>query len=218
MSRAVVFDLDGTLIDSLPDIAAAANAVLSDRGLPPLPEARIGGFVGMGERVFLERLIAATALDPAAFDQLLHGFMEHYKRSTVRTRLFPGVLEALAGLRDAGVALGLCTNKPGEPLAAVMDTLDLAKWFDAIVAGDRLPLRKPHAEPLRLAFEELGATQGVYVGDSEVDAETATNAGVPFVFFTEGIRTATIEEIAHDRRFDNFADLPGICLGAMRPL
>ena len=218
MTRGVVFDLDGTLIDSLPDIAAAANALLADHGLAALPQSRIGGFVGMGERVFLDRLIAATALDAAQYDALLAQFIRHYKASTGLTTVFPGALDAVQALKAEGYKLGICTNKPGVPLAAVLEALDLSRWFDVIIAGDTLPVRKPDPAPLLLAFERMGATEGVYVGDSEVDAETAQRSGVPFAFFTEGIRTKPVEDIPHDRAFDRFGTLPDICSEILRPV
>ena len=218
MTRAVVFDLDGTLIDSLPDITAAANALLADHGREPLPQEQIGGFVGMGERVFLDRLIAATALDSAQFDDLLTEFMTHYTQSTGRTTLFPGVIATLEALRGDGIALGICTNKPSGPLDAVLAAVDLHRWFDVVIAGDTLQVRKPDPAPLRLAFDRMRATDGVYVGDSDVDAETAQRAGIAFAFFTEGIRTKSIAEIPHDHAFDSFADLPSICAEVMRPL
>ena len=218
MTRGVVFDLDGTLIDSLPDVANAANALLADEGLPPLPQARIGGFVGLGERVFLDKLIAATALDPGDYDRLMARFLHHYKRSTGATVLFPGVGAALDALRDAGFALAVCTNKPSGPLEAVLEALDLAKRFDAIIAGDSLPVRKPDPAPLMLAFERMGASEGLYVGDSDVDAETAQRARVPFALYTEGIRTKPLEAIPHDLAFADFAELSGICTRLSRPL
>lgn len=216
MTRAVVFDLDGTLIDSLPDIAAAANALLDEEGLEPLPQSRIGGFVGMGEKVFLDRLIAATGLEKAQYDALMARFMVLYKTNTGRTRLFPGVLDMMSTLRDSGLALGLCTNKPGGPLQAVLDALDLGRWFDAIIAGDTLSIRKPDPAPLHLGFERMGATEGVYVGDSDVDAETAQRAGIPFLLFTEGIRTKPVSDIPHDALFGDFSHLPDLCTRHIR--
>lgn len=218
MTRGVVFDLDGTLIDSLPDIAAAANALLADHGLDPLPTAQIGSFVGMGERVFLDRLIAATALEADQYDPLMDQFMTLYKGSTGLTTVFPGVVDAVMRLKAEGFKLGICTNKPGGPLEAVLEAVDLGKWFDVIIAGDSLPVRKPDPAPLRLAFERMAVTEGIYVGDSDVDAETAQRAGVPFALFTEGIRTKPIDAIPHDRAFERFTDLPDLCRDLIRPI
>jgi phosphoglycolate phosphatase len=208
---AVVFDLDGTLIDSLPGIAHAANTLLTEEGRPALPQAQIAGFVGLGEVVFVERLVDAGGLDPARFDSLMRRFIVHYKAAAQITALFPGAREALARMRAEGWSIGLCTNKPTEPLRAVLDHLDLAGAFDAIVAGDTLDRRKPDPAPLHHAFAGLGAQTGVYVGDSPVDADTARAANTPFVLFTEGIRTVPLKDIPHDRAFDDFAQLPEIC-------
>jgi phosphoglycolate phosphatase len=206
----VVFDLDGTLIDSLPDLASAANAVLTARGEPELPDSVVAGFVGMGEGVFVDRLIAATALDLGERPAILADFLRHYKEMASRTRLFDGVTDALANLRARGAALGLCTNKPGGPLDAVLAHLGWEESFDVVVAGDTLPLRKPDPAPLHHAFAALGGP-GIYVGDSEVDAATAQAAGVPFVLFTRGIRMTPVEAIPHDVAFEDFAALPEIC-------
>ncbi len=205
----VVFDLDGTLIDSLPGIAKAGNAVLADEGLPHLPQAAFTGFVGHGARVFMDRLIAATALDPARDALLMARFMEHYARVGRETPLFPGVRDMLAALREEGRALGLCTNKPSGPLASVIEALALDAVFDVTVAGDSLAQRKPDPAPLLHCFDVLGAP-GVYVGDSEVDAETAKRARLPFVLYTEGIRLRPVEALPHQAVFDDFAALPGV--------
>ena len=206
----VVFDLDGTLIDSLPDITRAANALLADEGLPPLSQATVGGFVGLGERVFMERLIEATALLPRDYDRLMPPFIEHYKAATAGTRLFPGAREALRRLRDLGAPLALCTNKPSAPLAPTLKAAGLVDVFDVIVAGDTLPVRKPDPAVLRHVVEALGSCGCVYVGDSETDAQTAANACVPFILYTDGIRQSPVEAIPHDAAFSDFRDLPGI--------
>ena len=209
MTPPVVFDLDGTLIDSLPNITDAANALLEGQGLDPLTPAQVGRFVGFGERVFLERLIAATALPADDFDALMPVFLSHYKAVAQDTRLFDGARAALDVLAGQGVRLGLCTNKPSGPLAPVLETTGLNDVFDVVVAGDTLPKRKPDPAPLQHAFERLGAP-GLYVGDSEVDAETAERAGLPFALFTRGIRHSPIEAIPHWAAFDDFSELSGI--------
>ncbi|SDY07168.1 HAD-IA family hydrolase [Citreimonas salinaria] len=205
----VVFDLDGTLVDSLPGIAWAANTLLAERGHAPLPQARIGTFVGLGERVFLDRLIAAAGLDAADDAALMARLLDLYRAAADRTTPFPGAREALQDLRDAGVPLGLCTNKPSGPLDAVLDALDLRGLFGAVVAGDTLPVRKPDPAPLHRAFDLLGGL-GLYVGDNGIDARTATSAGVPFWLFTEGIRHEPLADIPHDRAFDDFARLAAL--------
>lgn len=208
----VVFDLDGTLIDSLPDVTAAANAVLADYGKPAVPETMVNGFVGMGEGVFIDRLIAATDLDPAKRDEILICFIGHYKIAAQSTRLFPGVRQALTALKDQGHALSLCTNKPQAALTPTLIAAGLDQTFDVVVAGDTLSIRKPNPEPVFHILKELGAETCLYVGDSEVDAETAQRAGVPFIIYTEGIRQNPVESIPHTRQFSDFSDLAQICV------
>jgi phosphoglycolate phosphatase len=203
----VVFDLDGTLIDSLPDIAAAANATLADHDLPALPTQRIGTFVGLGEQVFVDRLIGASALNVTDRPRIMARFITHYKAATGLTRVFPGVRDALDALRAAHVPMGLCTNKPQGPLDAVLTALNLRAYFDVIVAGDTLARRKPAPDPLNHAFDQLG-TRGIYVGDNRVDAQTAAAVGVPFVLFTQGIRDEPISAIPHDASFSEFSEFP----------
>lgn len=202
----LAFDLDGTLIDSLGGIAKAANALLNDKGLPPVPVAQVAGYVGLGERVFLQRLIADTDLDPAEFDALMALFIPHYVQVAQETVVFPGVMAALARLRRSGHRLALVTNKPGVPLAPVLVHTGLDKVFDCVVAGDTLPTRKPDPAPLLWVAQQLGSVD-IYVGDSPIDAETAQRAGVPFLLFTEGIRTVDISEMPHHAVFSDFEEL-----------
>lgn len=210
MTAPVVFDLDGTLIDSLPGIAGAANALLGEWGLSPLGMAKFGGFVGHGDQVFLDRLIAATGLDPADRSALMARFIPLYKDAARGTRLFDGVAEMLDAFDAAGVAMGLCTNKPLAPLIPVLEETGLAHRFAVVVAGDALPRRKPDPAPLHHAFAELGQGPGLYVGDSEVDAETAQRAGLPFALYTKGIRQTPVADIPHQAAFDDFSELPDI--------
>lgn len=206
----VIFDLDGTLIDSLPGITDAANAVLAEHNLPTVSTSLTKGFVGSGERVFIERLIAATELDPTQFDAHVARLIVHYKEAARHTRLMPGVRDALSTLKAEGYPLGLVTNKPRAPLGPTLEAAGLSEDFEVFLAGDDLARRKPDPLPLRTAIEQLGANTGLFVGDSDIDAQTAQNADVPFVLYTEGIRTTPIERLPHEAAFDDFSKLPEI--------
>ncbi|MBT0957242.1 HAD-IA family hydrolase [Alphaproteobacteria bacterium KMM 3653] len=199
----VIFDLDGTLIDSLPNIAEAGNRLLKAHGLTPRETARFAPYVGHGEGVFIERLIADSDLDGSAAE-LLPEFIEHYISVGAKTRMMPGARTALEALQQRGVPLGLVTNKPAAPLGAVIEKLGLGPVFDCIVAGDDLAQRKPHPAPLLHCMGELGADRCLFVGDSMVDARTARAAEQPFALYTKGIRTEPISALSHTWAFDDF--------------
>lgn len=208
---AIVFDLDGTLVDSAPDIRAAANAMLRDQGLAPLDLPTITSFIGNGLPKLVERVIRHTGLDMARHEELTQLTLDHYSRASCDlTAPYPGLREVLLQLREAGFALGICTNKPEAPARDILEALDLAGFFDAVIGGDTLPVRKPDPEPLNRTFDQLGRGAGIYVGDSEIDAETARRAGVPFLLFTEGYRKSPVEALPHHARFDRYADLPAL--------
>ena len=213
--KAVVFDLDGTLVDSVPDIHAATAAFLSERGHRPLDLATVTGFVGNGVPVLLERVLRAAgeAHDAAAVAAALPRFLAIYGAApSALSVLYPGVAEALAALRVAGYALGICTNKPVAPARQVLADFGIDRFFTALVGGDSLAARKPDPAPLRHTAALLGVEMAAvtYVGDSEVDAATAAAAGVPFLLFTEGYRKTPVEALPHRARFDRFAGLPGL--------
>lgn len=210
----VIFDLDGTLIDSAPDIHAAINAVLRDEAARPLTLDQVRGFIGGGVEVLWHRIIAATGLPQDRYRDLLAAFMARYRRSTSLTRLYPGVLEALNVLADRGHPMGICTNKPADPTEAVLGAMGIAEFFAVIIAGDSLPQRKPDPAPLRAALLALGAApenpRALYVGDSEVDAETAADVPVPLMLYTGGYRRTPVEQLPHRVAFDDFSALPAL--------
>ncbi|MEC7764594.1 MAG: phosphoglycolate phosphatase [Pseudomonadota bacterium] len=204
----IVFDLDGTLIDSAPDIRGVANGLLGEAGLEPLTLEETRSFIGNGAGVLVEKMRAARGIDDSEHDRLLATFVDRYDAAVDLTVPYPGVTEALDSLIQAGHALGICTNKPVSPTHAVLRHLGLNGYFDTIWGGDSLPVRKPDPAPLLAALDALGAGQAVYVGDSEVDAETAEHAHVPFLLFTEGYRKSPVERIAHAAAFGSFEHLP----------
>ncbi|MEP5154713.1 HAD-IA family hydrolase [Planktotalea sp.] len=209
ISVPIVFDLDGTLIDSLQSVTKAANALLAQYGLAAIPETQVAGYVGLGEQVFIDKLIADTALDASRRSSIMDDFIAHYVVVSKKTVLFEGVIEMLTRFQERGIPMGLCTNKPMAALKPVLEATDMARFFNVVVAGDSYAVRKPDALPLNACFDELGG-HGVYVGDSPVDAQTALNAKVPFALFSEGIRTVPVTEIPHDALFDDMSALDAI--------
>lgn len=207
---ALVFDLDGTLVDSAPDIQAAANQTLAEYDHPPVSMAQVSAFVGNGVPVFVERLRAHAGLD-APQTEVLARFRGHYDADpSSRTRLFAGVKDALDMLAAQGHLMGLCTNKPVVPARTILQAMGVEGYFAAVIGGDSLAQTKPDPAPLFATLSALGGGAGLFIGDSEVDAATAQAAGVPFALFTEGYRKAAPEHIPHDGRFSNFADLPAL--------
>ncbi len=205
---AIVFDLDGTLIDSAPDINAIANMVLETEGAAPISLDETRAFIGNGASVFVERMAVARdiAADPARLARMHGQFEALYATACAHSRLYPGVQEMLAALKADGHVLGLCTNKPITPTRFVLDHFAVSDRFDVVLGGDSLPVKKPDPAPLLEVFSRLGAAEEdrLYVGDSEVDAETAGRADIPFALFTGGYRKTPVEELEHEVAFDHF--------------
>ncbi|PWE31178.1 phosphoglycolate phosphatase [Maritimibacter sp. 55A14] len=212
MSLPIIFDLDGTLIDSAPDIHGVGNAVLAEEGLPPLTFAEARSFIGNGAGAFVSRMMAARGISeaPENHTRLTKAFIARYEGAVQLTRLYPGVEAALDELRAAGHPLGLCTNKPHAPTLSVLRHFGLDAFFATVVGGDTLVVRKPDPAPLRHAMTGLKARACLFVGDSEIDAETAQAAGAPFALFTEGYRKGPVAGIPHSALFAEFSDLPAI--------
>lgn len=214
MRGTIVFDLDGTLIDSAPDIHAASNALLVEDGLPELTFEQVKSFIGKGVPHLVTRVLEASGLDPEGpkHAEFVHRFEARYETAVGLTVTYPGVVPALETLAGAGFALGICTNKPVGPTRAVLDHLDLTRFFGAILGGDSLSVRKPDPAPLHATVAALGgsADRTLYVGDSEVDAETARRAALPFLIYTEGYRKTPVAALPHTAAFSDFADLPAL--------
>ena len=204
----IVFDLDGTLVDSLPDIHALMNQLVAPRGLPPLDLPTVRGFIGRGAAIGIARLRGHYGLPDSDQAELLAEFLSIYEGGVHLTRPYLDCKSVLETLMEQGHLLGLCTNKPLAPTQALLAHLNMARFFQTVIAGDSVPTRKPDPAPLRAAFADLGVGQPVYVGDSETDAETAHAAAVPFLLFTQGYRASAVHDIAHDLSFDYWRDLP----------
>ncbi|CUH64382.1 Phosphoglycolate phosphatase [Thalassovita gelatinovora] len=204
----IVFDLDGTLIDSAPDIRSIANTILFESGLEPITLEETISFIGNGASVFVEKMRAARGVPEDDHARLLQAFQDRYDSYFELTAPFPNVREALAHLRVAGHRLGLCTNKPMHATRAVLSHLALSDPWDVVYGGDSLDRRKPDPAPLLAAFAEMGNGPCLYIGDSEVDAETAERAEVPFLLYTEGYRKTPVDQLTHRAVFSDFAELP----------
>lgn len=209
MRARIVFDLDGTLIDSAPDICVVANGLLAVQGAH-ITLAQTHSFIGNGVSVFIHRMLAATGLPFDLHDELLPQFKEAYLTAFSHTQLYGGVIEALSHLQGEGHVLGICTNKPLAPTHAVLDHLQLSPYFQTVWGGDSLAVHKPDPAPLHAAFDALGDGPCIYVGDSEVDAQTAQSVQVPFLLYTEGYRKTPITEIPHNAAFDDYSALSGL--------
>ncbi len=210
-----MFDLDGTLVDSVPDLAAALNRTLAEAGLPPRGPDAVARMVGHGVARLVERGFAAAGapLDMAALPRWVQRFLQFYAADlSTLTRPYPGVPEALEALAAAGWRLGVCTNKPTRLAAELLDALGLGRRFGAVVGGDAAPERKPHPAPLRMALDRLGvpAAAAVFVGDSETDVLTARAAGVPVALVRGGYTAVPVEELSADALVDGLSALPAV--------
>lgn len=213
----VLFDLDGTLIDSAPDIHRLANAALAAEGLAPLDLPVVRGFIGRGLPHLVDRLLAAHgATGPVRAARMVALIASRYEDAVDLTRLYPGVADALDRLASDGHTLGICTNKPAAAARAVLDHFGLLGRFATLIGGDSCAQRKPHPAPLIAAWRACGDGPAVYVGDSEIDAECAAAAGLPLILFTQGYRHAPAESLPNAALMDDFAALPALVASLAR--
>jgi phosphoglycolate phosphatase len=184
----LAFDLDGTLIDSGPDLAGAVNALFAELGLPAVALADIRRWVGDGAPILLERALAHVGARQSSAE-LFPRFTVHYGENAVKlTTVYPAVAETLAELAAAGCRMGVCTNKPLAPTLTVLKAFGLSRYFGAVIGGDSLPQRKPGPEPLLQVIAQLGGAvdQAAMIGDSAVDLACAEAAGIPAIIIPSG--------------------------------
>jgi phosphoglycolate phosphatase len=212
---ALVFDLDGTLIESAADLHAAAAVLFAERGLVPLDLATVTSFIGHGIPRLVERCLAAagTPLPEPELGRAVGRFTEIYAASpAVLARPYPGVRTALSAFTARGIPLAVCTNKAEAISRKMLEVMDLSGFFALVIGGDTLAVRKPDPEVVHACARGLGVGRDrlCFVGDSETDAATAAAAKIPFVLFTKGYRKAAIREIVHAERFDDWLELPAL--------
>lgn len=210
--KAIVFDLDGTLVDSAPEIATALNASMAQIDQPPFALAEVQTFIGGGAKVALQRALAArgTHLDEAVFDAMMASFYKVYAEvSEAGNGLYPGVHETLAELRRREMPLGVCTNKAEHITAIALRALGIAPFFTAVIgARDDLP-RKPAPDMLIAALATLGArpAEALVVGDSRSDVGAARAVGCPVIAVSYGYAHGPVADLRADRVIDRLNDL-----------
>lgn len=211
--RAVIFDLDGTLIDSVGDIADVLNDALREQDIATLPEEVVRLMIGSGARILIERALAHLRIpgEEARVTALHHRFEHLYAAvGAGRSVVFPGGREVLSRLSRDGRRLGICTNKPHHVTRGVLDALGLSNLFGAVVGATDDVARKPAPDMLNqaLAALEVGPGEAVMLGDSATDVATARAAGVPVLLVSFGYTTVPAAQLGADAVIDALAELP----------
>ena len=206
----LIFDLDGTLVDSLPAMYAAANAMLAELGRAPVAAADCAGFVGRGVKVLVTRLLEHTGgLPEGGVAPALARYHAIYGADPVTgTTVYPGLRRALTSLAAAGHGLGVCTQKPVAPARAILESLAIMPPLTALTGGASLDVLKPDPRMVFHAAEQLPRGPGVMIGDSLIDAQVAEAAGVPFLFRLGGYGDQPSGTVPVAGRFAHYDELP----------
>jgi phosphoglycolate phosphatase len=208
---ALVFDLDGTLVDSLPALAATLATTLGEIGAPALPSETVRSMIGDGTTALVERALAASGLPASLLSERLARFLALYEAAPARlTRPYPGVVETLRALQAAKRRLAVCTNKPQRATLAVLRGTGLDGFFASVVGGDVLAVKKPDPAHLIAALDGIGATpdDAIMIGDNEHDVAMAKAAGVPVILVRYGYHRVPLATLVADIQIDAFAALP----------
>jgi phosphoglycolate phosphatase len=209
----IVFDLDGTLVDTAPDLISTLNLILAQEGMPPVDYDAARRMIGGGARGMIERALAAEGrvCSKAELDRLFGAFIEHYAAHIAdRSRAFPKVEAALEYLADEGHRLAVCTNKLEWLSVRLLDMLKLSRHFAAICGQDTFGVQKPDPQMLRLTIQRVGGEPGqaIMVGDSGTDIRTSRAADVPVIAVDFGYSEVPIATLRPDRIIGSFGDLP----------
>ncbi|MCC6294896.1 MAG: HAD-IA family hydrolase [Bryobacterales bacterium] len=205
----LIFDLDGTLIDSQLDLAHSVNAARAHMGMPPLEHERVYSYVGNGAPVLIRRALGPEASEADVGTALAY-FLDYYREHMLdNTVLYPGVRESLDRFRDRGLAMAVLTNKPVRFSQAIVDGLGLGGHFFRVYGGNSFEQKKPHPMGVEALLAEAGATKDrtMMVGDSAVDVRTARNAGIAVCGVTYGFQPETFAEDPPDLLVDRMEQL-----------
>lgn len=220
--EAVLFDLDGTLLDTADDIAEALNRTLGEYGWEPIEASEVRRMIGRGSPVLIERAAASRsrALDEAGKAAMLERFFHHYgfleQSGELKAGPYPGAAQCLRALHEAGLRTAVVTNKHERFATGLLKALGLREWVDCVVGGDSCPRRKPDPAPLVFACEQLGVTpeRAIMVGDSTNDVQAARGAGIAVICVPYGYNEGEDpRQLPCDAFVESLADLPGLLLG-----
>ncbi|MBI2713745.1 MAG: phosphoglycolate phosphatase [Rhizobiales bacterium] len=212
-AQTIVFDLDGTLIDTAPDLVDTLNVVFAREGLPPVPYETARNLIGGGARAMIARGIEAEGrvFAPTKLEQMFVDFIEHYSAHIAdRSRPFPGLVDALDALASRGCRFAVCTNKLERLSVLLLEQLKLAGRFDVICGQDTFGMQKPDPEVLRRTVAAAGGhlQDAIMIGDSATDIRTARAAGIPVIAVDFGYSERPVAEFGPDRIISQFAQLP----------
>ncbi len=210
--KAVVFDLDGTLVDSAPDLMLATNHVLARLERRPITMAEVRSFVGHGAKALIARGCAATgaAIDDSTLSFYHAEFLRYYEKNiAVNSAAFPGVVALLEQCAESGIKMGVCTNKLEGLSVRLLQALGMEKYFGAIVGPDTINVAKPHPATYLETVRRLGvmAEDSIMVGDSETDILTAHAAAVPVIAVTFGYTAKPVSEFGPDHLVAHFDEI-----------
>lgn len=208
--NSLIFDLDGTLIDSVPDVHLALNNMLAEYDLPGIAFEKMHYLIGTGAKSLVKDAFAehSVTLSEENLSAALQCYLSLYRNNpVVKTLIYPGVIDTLQHFQKTGFKLAICTNKPATMTKLVLERLKLANFFSVVISGDEISKPKPHQDHLHAVIKALAgnAKQTVFIGDSDIDYSCAQNANVPFVGVRYGYHLGTLQ--AH-HMVNHFNELP----------
>lgn len=212
----IVFDLDGTLVDTAPDLVRALNETMDLEGLPRVKLATVRQLVGQGARVLIERAAAlhGVTFTSSRLDALTDEFIGFYRADiAAESKVFPGAMEAIDNLAADGAKFAVCTNKRTDLSVQLLDELGVSERFSAIVGADAVAQRKPHPQHYQAAVSRAGGTvrRSIMVGDTVADVGAARAAGAPVIVVRFGYCDGACETLGADAIIDRFSDLAPTC-------
>ncbi|GLV24926.1 HAD family hydrolase [Sphingobium sp. Cam5-1] len=211
----VGFDLDGTLLDTSGDLAAAVNYAIATDGRPPFPVDAIRPFVGKGAKVMLERALTASGgYDDALLARMLPTLLDYYEQNlAIHSVPYPGLMGAMEALDRAGVKLAICTNKAERFTIPLLHQIGLSERFVSVIGGDTLGVAKPDPAPIHEMIARAGGGRTIFLGDTINDIAGARNAGIPSVAVSFGFLDGPVEQLEADAVIDHFDELTPLLEG-----